>query len=200
MNNFVKENWVKLILVVAVVIVGYYLGRLSNQPKILPKTYIFAPKTFFDNKDIASNFGNQQVYVAGTLTGNDIEHNVYILGNKDNTIAITCYKDRMECLVNSIIGISKTSCQLGRLDAPLPLPIMKWDNYVIIATDENKFDTFDCTKTTINIDRKLETVLWVQEPINQSQLSCKDFHDNEIYKWTIEDPQWMGDFKANLKK
>ncbi|MBU6415210.1 hypothetical protein KGQ34_03145, partial [Patescibacteria group bacterium] len=157
MKKFIKENWIKLILVVVIAIVAYYFGRLSNQPKILPETYIFSQKTFFDNKDIVSNFGNrfEEVSVSGTLTGNDIEHNVHIvgiLGNKDNTIAITCYKDRMECLVNSIVGISKTSCQLGMLNT-LSLPIIKWDDYVITATDENKFDTFDCIKTTINIDR-----------------------------------------------
>ncbi len=185
MKKFIKENWVKLILVIAVAIVGYYFGRISNKSTVLSQTYVFAPKAFYDNK--------VSLYVAGTLTGDDD-------GYKNSTTAISCSKDRMECLISTIQGISKTSCQLGRLDSPLSLPIVKWDDYVITAIDESPYDTFSCTKTTINIDRKSEVVLWVQEPINQSQLSCKDFQDNKIYKWTIEDPAWMKDFKANLKK
>lgn len=132
------------------------------------------------------------MYVAGTLTGEG--------QNGNSTTAITCFKNKMECLVNTIEGISGTTCQLSRLTSPQAFPIVKWDDYIITATDETSYDTYSCFKTTINIDRKSEVVSWVQEPINQSQISCKDVKDNKIYKWTIEDPLWMKNFKDNLKK
>jgi hypothetical protein len=185
MESF-KDSWFKIILmIILAVVVGYFWGKSSILA--IPTQYIFDSKTFSDNK--IGNF--ESVYVAGTLTGDDQDGN--------GTTSITCTKDKMECLVNTIQGISKTSCQLSRLDSPQSFPIVKWDDYVITATDGNPYDTFSCFKTTINIDRKSEVVSWVQEPINQSQMSCKDIKDEKIYKWTIEDPAWMKDFKASVK-
>lgn len=191
--NLIKRNWTKTILIIVVAVtVGYYFGLISNKSKT-PQAYIFDSKTFFDNNYMFPESNNfKSVYVAGTLTGDGNDGN--------NTTSLTCYKDSMECLVSAIHGISESSCQLGRLDAVQRFPIVKWDDYVIIATDETPYDTFSCFKTTINIDRKSEVVEWVQEPINQSQLSCKDISDNKVYKWTIEDPKWMKDFKTSLKK
>lgn len=174
-------------LIILALFVGYFWGKWSISKN--PTEYIFDSKTFFDNNK-TGNF--QSVYVAGTLTGEG--------QNGNNTTAITCSKEKMTCLVNSIEGISENTCQLSRLDAPRELAVTDWNNYSITATDETPYDTFSCFKNTININRDSQVVEWVQEPINQSQLSCKDVKDNKIYKWTIEDPTWMKNFKDSLKK
>lgn len=166
-----------LLLIAGSLFVGYWAGKIITLNN--PTAYIFDTKSYFENK--VDNF--ESVYVAGTLTGSGI-------GYKDNTTAITCYKDKMECLVNSVEGISENSCQISRLDSPISYPVIKWDDSLIVASTENPYDNFSCSKTTINIDRKSKVTEWVQEPINQSVLSCKN-SDNKTYKWTIEDPSWM---------
>lgn len=168
---------ISVVFIILASVAGYFFGKNSIKNK--PTDYIFDSKSFFDRK--VGSF--ESIYVAGTLTGEGYDGN--------NTTVISCSKDKMECLTNSIFGISETSCQLGRLDAPKAFSIIKWDDYVVIATDEIPYDTFSCYKTTINIDRKSQTAEWVQEPINQSQISCADIKDSKIYKWTIEDPSWM---------
>jgi hypothetical protein len=62
---------------------------------------------------------------------------------------------------------------------------IKWDAYEVIATGSGDF--VDCREVTINLERKTQTAVWVEEPINQSRAACKDA-DTKIYKWTIEDP------------
>jgi hypothetical protein len=42
-----------------------------------------------------------------------------------------------------------------------------------------------CARITITYDRKSETVLWVETPINQTQIACKN-SDNAVRKATIE--------------
>ena len=176
-----------IIIIIVVAAIAYMFGKNSIQT--IPTQYIFDNKTFNHYK----NGSFESLYVAGTLTGDGVGYN-------DNTMSIMCAKDKMECLVNSIQGISKAACQLSRLGSPTSYPITKWDNYSIVATDASPYDTFSCTKNTINIDLQSQVAELVQEPINQSSLSCKDFNDTKIYKWTIDDPQWYKDFKNSLKK
>ncbi len=45
---------------------------------------------------------------------------------------------------------------------------------------------YSCSKTTITIVRKSQTVLWVQEPNHQAKPACQK-SDTKIHKWTIED-------------
>ena len=117
------------------------------------------------------------VEATGALTGAGVRH-------EDNATTIACYKERHECLVSSVEQIGPS--QIGRLTAPTSYPIIKWDKYEIIATDGDN-DPYACRKTTISLERQDETVLWVEEPINQVRAFCKN-SDTNLYKWTMDDP------------
>lgn len=145
---------------------------------------VFAPKSFHDGERTGPTHG--LVYVAGTLTGPDI-------GYENNSTAITCYKDRMECLVYQVRQIGKN--QIGRLDWPNSYPITKWAPEEVVASSGTD-DAVNCNRTTISILRSTETALWVIEPINQSQAQCKD-SNTKVIKWTIEDPPWWKASKKN---
>jgi hypothetical protein len=149
------------------------LAGCGNRPgPAAPADILFAPKRFYED----DTFG--RVYVAGTLTGPGV-------GYKNNTYAITCYKERGQCLGNGIYHIGAN--QIGRLDSPTEYEISKWNSYEIVASDPDS--PVQCTKTTISILRKSKTVVWVQEPVNQTNAICKD-SDTILYKWTLEDPEW----------
>jgi hypothetical protein len=66
-------------------------------------------------------------------------------------------------------------------------PIVKWNDYEVIAQEEPTLS--GCFRVTITINRKRETLLWVEEPINQTKPSCKDA-DTTIRKYSIEDKSW----------
>jgi hypothetical protein len=127
---------------------------------------IFAPKAFFD-------FGDAAVEISGTLTGEDVPF-------KNNTVVVACYKDRRECLTYSIAQAGPN--QMGRLGGPVIYPITTWNAYEVIATEDDS-----CQKTTITLQRKRQSAVWVEEPINVGRAACKNVTTN-VYKWTIEDP------------
>jgi len=79
----------------------------------LDQQIVFASKAFYDS---AETTGEGYVYVAGTLSGEGVAY-------KNNTVAVTCYKDRMECLTYSVAQIGPN--QVGRLDAPASYPVTK---------------------------------------------------------------------------
>ena len=136
---------------------------------------MFAAKAYYESADTT---GEGYVYVAGTLTGDGVAY-------KNNSVVVACYKDRMECLTYVVDQIGPN--HVGRLDAPTSYPVVKWDNYVIVATGGGEVN---CRKDTISIARKAQTVVWVQERIDQSRAACKDA-DTRVLKWTIEDsPGW----------
>ena len=133
----------------------------------------FAPKNF-------ANFSEISVAISGTLTGEG-------LGNKNNTYAITCLKERMECWVSSVEQIGAR--QIGRMEYPYSYPITRWSASEIVAEEEAT-----CLKTTITITIRQQSALWVQQPINQTRPACKD-SDTKTYKWSIEDsPGWKRTF------
>ena len=144
---------------------------------------IFDSKAFYDSEQTT---GEGQVYIAGTLTGDGVFY-------KNNSVAVTCYKDRMECLTYSVEQIG--SNQVGRLDSPKRYPVTEWNAYEIVATDSD--DSMNCRKATISIVRKSGTAVWVEEPINQSRATCKN-SDSRVLKWTIED--WSGQKIFRAKK
>lgn len=129
---------------------------------------MFDRKFFFDFANISSGF----VGASGTLTGPGMAY-------PNSTYAIHCSKDRNECLVTSIEQIGEN--QIGRLEMPYAYPVKKWDAYEVIASDDSA-----CIRTTISLVRKTEAVIWVEEPINQSNAQCKD-SINSIRKFTLED-------------
>lgn len=137
---------------------------------------MFAPKAFYDSDQTT---GEGFVYISGTLSGDGVAY-------KNNTVAVTCYKDRMECLTSSIEQIGPN--QVSRLDQPTSYPITKWDTYEIVAT--GLVTSMSCRKDTISIVRKSESAVWVEEPINQSSAACINA-GTRFLKLTIEDsPGW----------
>jgi hypothetical protein len=152
---------------VIAVVVGA-VALLGSAARAADDDIVFAPKNYAD-------FGELTVGISGTLTGDGI-------GYKNNTRAIFCIKDRMECWVSSVEQIGDK--QIGRIDYPYFYPVTKWTAQEVIAEEESAF--FHCSKTTITISRRQQTALWVQQPINQTRPECKD-SDMRIYKWTIED-------------
>jgi hypothetical protein len=71
------------IWILAVALVTVSCTRREKQQDI-----VFARKAFFDS---AQTTDDDYVYVAGTLTGEGV-------GYKNNTTAVVCYRERMECL------------------------------------------------------------------------------------------------------
>lgn len=104
----------------------------------------------------------------------------------NNTYSIACFKDRKECWMTSANAIGAN--QIGRMDAPYNYSIRTWSAYEVVAGDDGV--TLGCFKTTITIDRKSEQLLWVEEPINQTTVSCSR-SENKVKKYTIENsPGW----------
>ena len=163
-----------IIWFLAFFVVSVILLRSLWVPSDEPADVIFDNKVFYDTGQTA--VGDGVVSISGTLTGEGV-------GNKNNTVSVTCYQDRQECLIYSIAQIGPN--QLGKLDVPGIFPITKWDNDEIIAVESG--DTVACRKATISIERNKETAVWGEDPINQTHPACKYTH-TKIYKWTIEDP------------
>lgn len=136
---------------------------------------VFAPKNFYDTKQ-SGEFG--LVAISGTLTGKD-------LGN--NTYAVTCTKEWKACFISSVEQIGHN--HIGRIQNPYSYPIVKWNDFEVIAQEEPSM--FGCARVTITIDRKSEALLWLEEPINQTKPNCKNA-DPTIRKYSIEDsPAWQ---------
>jgi hypothetical protein len=145
---------------------------------------MFAKKVFFDSKQTA--LGDGYVGISGTLTGKN-------LGYPNNTYAVTCTKEWKGCFVSYVQQIGPN--QIGRMESPFGYPIVKWDDYEVIAQEEPNL--FGCLRVTITIDRKTEALLWVEEPINQTKPSCKNV-DSTLRKYSIEDsPGWKRLFGKN---
>src|SRR5262249_27643527 len=138
----------------AFVAVSIILIQNQKVPSYEASGIIFDNNAFHDTGP--TDFGDDVVSIAGTLTGDGV-------ANKNNTVAVTCYQDRMECLAYSIAQIGPN--QVGRLETPSIFPITNWNSDNIIAVESG--DTVACRKATINIQRKMKTALWIEEPINQ---------------------------------
>lgn len=150
----------------------WILFRPQPQPFSGPEGIVFGKKVFYDSGEF--------VYITGTLTGDGLAY-------KNNTAMIACYHDRKECLFLSVDQIGPH--QIGRLESPSVFPIVKWDTSEIMATDSYPIYSshpVDCRKVTISIERKSESAVRVEEPINQTRAACKDA-DTKLYKYTIED-------------
>jgi hypothetical protein len=164
----------------ALLIVGLVVGFVGGVGGILylqqgnrdtgEMSIVFAKKLYYETPAL--------VIVSGTLTGEGLAY-------PNNTYSIACFQDRKECWATSVQAIGGQ--QIGRMDAPYSYDIRKWSAYEVVAGDDG---TFGCSKTTITFDRKSEQVLWVEEPVNQTQVMCAK-SENKIRKYTIEDsPGW----------
>jgi hypothetical protein len=153
----------------------------DRQSRQADQQITFGPKVFSDS--------GEYVYVTGSLMGDDVPN---------NTVVVNCEKQRIECVTFSVYQIGEN--QIGRPYGPDIYPVMKWDAHEIIATQS---DELHCLKTAINIKRESQdsgTVVWVEEPINQTSTYCKEHADlvrkaglrpQRLRKFTIEDsPAW----------
>src|SRR5215475_6267659 len=111
---------------------------------------VFAAKLFIDLPYDGS------VAISGTLTGDGV-------GYKNNTISISCFKDRGECYIASIEQIGHN--QMGSMHSVDIFPITKWSADEVVAIQ----DVMDCTRLTIVLERKSQTALYAREPINQTR-------------------------------
>ena len=171
-------KWVFLICCLLLCTAGAFAGGIywerQNRPPI-DDEIIFWEKIFNDN---GPDDDYPMVNVGGTLTGPGLANNTYV---------VSCQQKEHSCDVAHADQIGPR--QIGYMDPPLSYAIKKWDQDEIIASDEEASAGL-CIKTTITIERKAKTLLWVEEPINQTLPMCKRT-DANIRKYTIEDsPTW----------
>jgi hypothetical protein len=172
-------RWIFLIVGLLIGAAGGFVGNSYRERQRHTQgdsEIVFAAKNFYDS---GPNASYQMLVTSGTLTGPDLAY-------PNNTRAISCMKQESICVVSSVEQIGRN--QIGRLDGPWPYTVTKWDQQEIVAGDEA--NDINCSKLTITIERKSETVFWVEEPINQTRPMCKN-SDPNIRKYTLEDsPAW----------
>jgi hypothetical protein len=158
---------------------GTFAATRLETPKGNPldgSLIVFAAKFFADGKKWHQD---EFVTISGTLTGDGMAY-------PNNTYNVGCYRDRNECVVASVEQIGRN--QIGRMEVPLIFPIIKWGEYEIVAADEPS--EIQCAKATITIERDEGSLLWVEEPINQTRPFCK-YADTKLVKYTMESsPAW----------
>jgi hypothetical protein len=162
----------------AIVTVGVVTYWMANKPKPPEDDQImFARKLFVDSKEIGMDFA--WVAISGTLTGKGLAY-------PNNTYAVSCYMEYKACFVSFVEQIGHN--QVGRVENPLAYPIVKWNDYEVIAQEGPS--PIGCWRVTLTIDRKSQALLWLEEPSNQTKVDCKDA-DTNIRKYSIEDsPGW----------
>jgi hypothetical protein len=158
---FFASTTVLLALALAWVIAPRFLQTQAAHQKP-DEDIVFPIKTFLGTK----------AYVAakGTLTADWIAY-------KNNAYSILCVPD--ECIVAQVEQIGPK--QIGDIDGPVVYPVKQWtEDGEVVAEDDAL-----CSRITITLDRKSETVLWVETPINQTAIACKNA-DDTIRKATLE--------------
>jgi hypothetical protein len=169
----------------AVFLMGVFCGVVAlalyiGQNKSGADTDIILPdKSIYDNADDVDGF----VSIQGTLTGEGLLHT-------NNVIRIWCYQSKMQCSALHIDQIGNN--QIGDIDEPILLSVVKWDRSIIVATDSNATISYypvACIKTTLNIERSKDgdSGEWIEEPINPTLPECKHT-PTAIRKWPIESP------------
>ena len=119
------------------------------------------------------------VSISGIIAGDGLAY-------KNNTVNISCCRDRMECWAFKIDQIAFN--QIGDLHSSNVFVVKIW-NADEVAADNG----MNCPRIAITLDRRTQTAIWVQGVINANN-DLKDnpctYPDKQIYKWTIEDPPW----------
>lgn len=159
---FFASTTVLLALALAWVIAPRFLQTQAAQQTKPDEDIVFPLKTFLGTK----------AYVAakGTLTADWIAY-------KNNTYSILCVRD--ECIVADVEQIGPK--QISSVDGPVVYPVRQWtDDDQVVAEDDAL-----CSRITITLDRKTQTVLWVETPINQTAIACKNA-DDTVRKATLE--------------
>jgi hypothetical protein len=180
-------KWALFLCGLVVGAVGVFAGMLylQNRNRTADDDQIMlAEKNYYDSGD---NSTYPMVVMSGTLTAQGNTPPGQRLAYPNNTHSIACEKAQQTCMVSSIEQIGPK--QMGRMDGPWPYPIKKWDAYQIVAGDDAP-GNLTCVKETITIERKLQKLLWVEEPIKQTTPLCEDA-DSTVKKYTLEDsPGW----------
>jgi hypothetical protein len=95
---------------------------------------------------------------------------------KNNLHSIDCSPE--ECIV---AGIEQIGPQQAWMDGPYLYAIKRWtDDGEVVAELRAP-----CGRVTITLDRRTESVLWVEVPINPTEIYCKNA-DTSIRKATLE--------------
>jgi hypothetical protein len=173
-------RWVAVALAMLLTIFNvlglYVIYRFTQDGKQIalpPKSYSYSAIGGFD-----------AVSVVGTLTGEGY-------GYPNNSVSINCHKNSMECFVSTIAQIGDN--QLGWWENATRYTVAEWTPEIVVAVHDGL-----CDKTTITFARASEAVLWVSEPTNQTNLTCKD-SDTRIYKWAIEESPYRKKLNEALK-
>jgi hypothetical protein len=66
------------------------------------------------------------------------------------------------------------------INGPTTYPVVRWNKDEVVAQDNAL-----CSRITVTFDRTTKTVLWVETPINQTEVFCKN-SITTISKATIE--------------
>jgi hypothetical protein len=145
---------------------------------------LILPQQQFDDHDIAFPmkvflFGPTEVSVSGTLVDDWLAY-------KNNTVSIFCV--RKEC---NVVRVEQDVSNHVRIDGPWTYPVTRWTEDEVVASD-NQF----CFKLTITLDRKTKVALWVETPIDQTEIECRNV-DQSIRKATIEDSPFWRRMKDN---
>lgn len=168
LSDVTKLRHLSVFLVCTSLILASVVAWLASQIwQTHPAQQRFDEDIVFSNKLFQN--ANAYVYVSGTLTGDWI-------GYKNNTFSILCISE--ECLVANLDQIGPR--QVSRIIGPTVYPVVSWTRDEVVASDNSL-----CAKITITIDRNTQTLLWVETPINQTRIECKNA-DNTIRKATIE--------------
>jgi hypothetical protein len=117
-------------------------------------------------------FSGTKAYVAakGTLVAD-------WMAWKNNTYSILCVPE--ECIVASIDQIARD--QTSSIDGPVTYPVKRWTEDADVVAEDDAL----CSRITITLDRRSQSVLGVETPINQTALSCKN-SDTNVRKDTLE--------------
>jgi hypothetical protein len=134
----------------------------TNERGRADQDIVFPIKVFVGNK--------KYVAAKGTLSADWMAY-------KNNTFSFYC--DPEECIVASISQIGPNL--IGSMDGPTVYTTKRWtEDDQVVAEDDAL-----CSRITITLDRKTESVLWVETPINQTTVACKNA-DDSVRKATLE--------------
>jgi hypothetical protein len=157
----------------------------AGAPALADKRIVFNNvKAFFDRPEI-----DMSLEVSGTLTGDGVPY-------PNNSMSVTCDKPGTmpnvnnwpgKCLVVRVEQIGDN--QIGRIRAPEVYPIARWSNYEVVATDDPE-SLHRCRITIISIDRKAESLTWIEQPNPQADpVDCVNA-ETKRFRWTIEPWRW----------
>jgi hypothetical protein len=139
----------------------------------------FSSKGFIDVQ--VPNGDDSYITVNGTMAGDNEAY-------PNSTYGIRCFKNQKLCWIAFVEQIAdQPKLAVSHMNGPYAVTVVEWTPYEVVAGDDG---SDGCVKTTITISRKTKELLWVEEPVNQTQPFCKD-EDTKIRKRWIEDSPTM---------